>query len=328
MAAFRKRGKYWHAQVIRKGFPAQYRSFDTKAEAEQWAITVESEMKRHVFVSNLEAERTTLEEALIRYKTEITSRKRGAKQEASKINVWLGRPIVKRYLATLRSSDFAQIRDDMRDAQYAENTIRLHLSIISHLFETARKEWGMEALRNPIQLIRKPGNSVSRNRRLIRGEEARLLAACLESKAEALHSIVQIAIETGCRLGELLSMRWELVNLRKRTITLPETKNGEQRIVPLSSHAVAVLKNLPRSEDRVFHQWKNAWSFEHTWRRTLKRADIDDLRFHDLRHEATSRFFEKGLNHMEVAAITGHKTLQMLKRYTHLRAEDLARKLN
>jgi hypothetical protein len=114
MATIRKRGDYWHAQIIRKGYPAQYGSFDTKAEAQQWALHIESRMKRHVFVSNVEAERTTLEEALIRYREEVTSRKKGARQERSKINVWLARPIAKRYLATLRSSDFAQVRDQMR----------------------------------------------------------------------------------------------------------------------------------------------------------------------------------------------------------------------
>ena len=329
MAAIRKRGKYWHVQVVRKGFPPQYRRFDTKAEAEQWSLRIESQMTSHLFVSNAEAERTTLEEALIRYRDEVTVRKKGAKQENSKIKVWLSRPIVKRYLATLRSSEFAQIRDEMREAGKAENTIRLHLTIISHLFETARKEWGMEALRNPIQLITKPGGSTPRDRRLDADEEKRLLAACKESKSEALESIVKLALETGCCLSELLSMQWQHVDLRASTVTLPVTKNGEQCVVPLSRKAKKVLEQLSKSDDdRVLHQWRNVWSFEHAWRRAVERAELPNFRFHDLRHEATSRFFEKGLNPMEVATITGHKSLQMLKRYTHLRAEDLAKKLN
>ena len=261
-------------------------------------------MTSHLFVSNAEAERTTLEEALIRYRDEVTVRKKSATQENSKINVWLSRPIVKRYLATLRSADFAQIRDQMREAGKVENTIRLHLTIISHLFETARKEWGMEALRNLIQLIAKPGSSTPRERRLDTNEEKRLLAACKESKSEALESIVKLALETGCRLSELLSMQWKHVDLRACTVTLPVTKNGEQGVIPLSRKATKILERLPKTdEDRVLHQWKNVWSFEHAWRRAVERAELSNLRFHDLRHEATSRFFEKGLNPIEVATI-------------------------
>jgi integrase len=116
------------------------------------------------------------------------------------------------------------------------------------------------------------------------------------------------------RLGELLSLQWDHIDMRKRVAFLPETKNGDSRTVPLSSLAIEVLKMWPRSvSGRVFPHWARTDSCEHAWRRAIERAGLKDLRFHDLRHEA--------------AAITGHKTLQMLKRYTHLRAEDLAKKL-
>jgi integrase len=100
-------------------------------------------------------------------------------------------------------------------------------------------------------------------------------------------------------------------------------------MVPLSTKAVHLLEALPRhiTDKRAFWEWKGTDSLEHTWRRAVLKSGIEDFRFHDLRHEATSRFFEKGMNMMEVATITGHKTLQMLKRYTHLKAEDLAKKL-
>ena len=130
------------------------------------------------------------------------------------------------------------------------------------------------------------------------------------------------------RRGELLPLCWGNVRLEKRYAHLPDTKNGDSRDAPLSALALELLGKLPRniSSDQVvfplhFEALKSAW------RRACSRAGIIDLRFHDLRHEATSRFFEKGLNVMEVAAITGHKDLRMLQRYTHLRAEDLALKL-
>ncbi len=126
------------------------------------------------------------------------------------------------------------------------------------------------------------------------------------------------------RRGELLALEWKHIYLERRIAYLPHTKNGESRTVPLSTKAVSVLSEWPRStSSRVFHQWGCPDSFENAWRRVVAKLELEDFRFHDLRHEATSRFFERGLNLMQVAAITGHKTLQMLKRYTHLRAEDL-----
>jgi integrase len=179
---------------------------------------------------------------------------------------------------------------------------------------------------NPIAAVRKPkiGNN-RRDRRLQGDEEKRLLSACREY-GEPLPSIVTIALETGMRRGEIAGLLWQHVHLDRRVIHIPETKNGESRDVPLSSHAVSVLKALPRNiNGQVFNM--RADSITQAFSRACKRAGIEDLRFHDLRHEATSRFFEMGLNPMQVAAITGHKTLQMLHRYTHLRAEDLAKML-
>ena len=134
------------------------------------------------------------------------------------------------------------------------------------------------------------------------------------------------SLETAMRRGELVRMRWEQVNVAKRVLRIPDTKNGESRDIPLSSRALEILDELPRRIDgKVFGLTAN--SISQAFERASERAGISNLRFHDLRHEATSRFFERGLNPMQVASITGHKTLQMLKRYTHLRAEDLAKLL-
>jgi integrase len=133
------------------------------------------------------------------------------------------------------------------------------------------------------------------------------------------------------RRGEILALVWSNVNLEAQVAVLPQTKNGELRRVPLSKDAVAVLKEqrltttIQSITGKVFDV--SQISLDKAWRRACKKAGIEELRFHDLRHEAISRLFEMGLNPMEVSTISGHKTLQMLKRYTHLRAEDLAKKL-
>ncbi len=135
-----------------------------------------------------------------------------------------------------------------------------------------------------------------------------------------------MAVSTAMRQGELLFLAWDRIDLKRRTAYLPDTKNGEARTVPLSSRATTLLEKLPRSIDgRVFPL--TATGVAQAWKRAVKRAGLQDLRFHDLRHEAASRLFERGLDSMEVATVTGHKGLRMLKRYMHLRAQDLARKL-
>ena len=165
-----------------------------------------------------------------------------------------------------------------------------------------------------------------RERRLKIGEQDLLIKECSVSKNVWLKPVVLLALETAMRRGEVLTLKWENINLSQQTCHLPMTKNGSSRNVPLSLDAISILNDLARSFDGRVFPISNT-SLRGLWNRACRRAGITDLHFHDLRHEATSRFFEKGLNVMEVATITGHKDLRMLQRYTHLRAEDLAKKL-
>lgn len=167
MASITKRGRYWRAQIIRRGYPPQYRTFDSRSEAEAWARVLESEMDRSVFVSRAEAERTTLAEALTRYEREISVGKAHPAQDKQRIRHWLRQPLAHHFLAYLRGADFAKYRDDRLAAGRAPNTVRLELALVSHLFEIARKEWGMEGLMNPFKNIR---NGSSRTYVLCEGD--------------------------------------------------------------------------------------------------------------------------------------------------------------
>ncbi|MHB1567486.1 MAG: site-specific integrase [Acidiferrobacter sp.] len=185
----------------------------------------------------------------------------------------------------------------------------------------------MESLGNPVDLVKgqRPKLPSGRTRRLVDDEYPRLLSSAQAYGGEVA-PLITWAIETAMRRGEIAAMRWEHLDRRARVLLIPETKNGTPRRVPLSVAALAVLDGLPQRLDG------RAWglrpdSISQAFERICGAAGIEGLTFHDLRHEATSRLFEKGLNPMQVAAITGHKTLQMLKRYTHLRAEDLVGKL-
>ena len=295
-----------------------------KAEALRWATAIERDMDAGVFVSRTEAENTTFSDLLDRYEREIVSAKKGADIERIRINQFRQNPLARRSIASIRGTDLALWRDN-RLKEVSPATVGREMNILGHIFETARKEWGI-ALINPIRDIRRPPAPNARDRRLVGDEQGRLLAAALAYGGE-ITPFITWAIETAMRRSEIAAMRWEHLDRKARVLLIPDTKNGTPRQVPLSAVALAVLESLPRKIDGGVWSMQPK-SFSRAFERVCKTAGIEGLTFHDLRHEATSRLFEKGLGLMEVKTITGHKTLQMLERYTHLRAEDLVGKLD
>jgi len=321
MATFRKRAGAWQAQIIRRGHPSLYRTFDTKAQAEAWARQIESEIDRGVFVDRSEAESTPLTELIDRYAREVTPRKKSANSELSRLKT-LKSVLGHLRFAALQGKHVATYRDKRLQEGAAAATVNKELNTLSHLVDTAIRDWGIYVPANPVKLVSRPTDARGRDRRLEAGEEEQLLEAA-RHYGEPLPSIICFALETGMRRGEIAAMRWEHIDVKVRVVLVPETKTDTPRRVPLSKRAVAVLEGLPRRLDGQVWGMR-ADSITQAFDRVCQRTGLNDLRFHDLRHEATSRLFERGLNTMQVAAITGHKTLEMLKRYTHLRAEDLA----
>jgi integrase len=327
VACFQKRSGAWRVIVKRKGHQTLTRTFDTKGEATVWAREVEGEMDRGVFASRVEAESTTLAQLLDRYQREITPQKRGAAMEQSHLRMIVQDPIVHRFVARVAGKELTAYKN-RRLTTVSASTLNRELNILSHVFTVAAQEWHIHLpWGNPVRLVSRPRVNDKRDRRLVEDEEKRLLAAAKAyGDAGEIGLIITWAIETAMRRGEIAGMRWEHLDRKDRVLLIPETKNGTPRQVPLSTMALGVLDALPRRLDsRVFAI--HAASISRAFAETCKAADIEGLTFHDLRHEATSRLFEKGLNPMEVAAITGHKTLQMLKRYTHLKAKDLVGRL-
>jgi integrase len=341
MAHVSKRGLFWRVEIRRKGYKPVYRTFDSKQDANKWARLTESEMDAGLFVDRSAAERMLLSEALERYEREVVSAKRHPYQETRRIKRWLEHDLAYRTLANLRGSDFALYRDERRQQGRAENTIRLELQVVSHLYEIARKEWGMEGLPNPLRNIRKPSGSKSRDRRLVADEYEKIRNHLLSHDNKFALAAFELALETSLRQGTLFSLRWEWVDLDARLVRIPvEARGAENKgvpaVLPLSKHATATLKSIvpvdntsnlvTKPEGKVLATTAN--SVVCIWKRAMKKLAIVDLRWHDLRHEATTRLFEKGLHPMEVASITGHRSMQMLKRYTHLKPESLLAKLD
>lgn len=327
MASIKKRGpNQWQARVRRKGWPVQIKTFDTKADAQAWARQMESEMDRGVWISRSEAENTTLQEALERYKEEYIPRLAHPSREYSRARQIEKYELCTRLLASIKAKDVNEyIRQ--RSKAVGPNTIRLELALLSRLFEVAGSDWGMESLANPVKKATKPKLPRGRERRLEPGEEKKLLEHC----SSQLASVVRFALETAMRREEIASLCWEQVDLKQRVARLPETKNGEARSVPLSPAALQVLQSLVQNKvipisGSVFGM--SADWISHAFSKACQKAGIEDLRFHDLRHEATSRLFENtDLDVMEIRAVTGHKSMQMLSRYSHLRTHRLADRL-
>ncbi|WP_146744890.1 tyrosine-type recombinase/integrase [Herbaspirillum rubrisubalbicans] len=274
MATIRKRDPYqWQAIIRKRGFPNQVKTFTSKADAQAWPGQFESEMVRGVYVSIGEAERTTLADALERYWNEVASIKRHPHQERQRIDRLKRHPLAQNYLAALRGSDFAKYRDRRRLEGRAENTIRLELALIAHLFEVARKEWGMEGLANPLKNIKKPSGSVEREHRLKAGEYEQISKALAQSENPWILPLFDMAIETALRQGMLLALRWEWINLSSRVMNVPREfrtsgNKGVPAALPLSSKAIEILSTLPRSIDGiVFPTTANA--LRCVWKRTL-----------------------------------------------------------
>jgi integrase len=324
MATIHRRGARWRVQVRRRGLPTLSKTFGKHEEATRWAQTVEGRLAAGDVLDLGEARRTTLGEALERYLVEITPLKKGAKQERVRIRAWLRDPLAGRSLASIRSMEIAAWRNERVAARKAPTTVRNALTIISQIFQVAGTEWGMQGLQNPVRGVRMPRSRPARGRRLEPGEEERILAGCDAAGQPVLRPIVIWAIETAMRQGEILAL--EARSIRGNVAYLRETKTTRARSVPLSTRALRVLDERPVPlRGPVFAITQD--SLEYFWRKALRIAGIEGLRFHDLRHEATSRLFERGLDGMEVMSITGHSTADMLKRYTHFRAADLAAKL-
>lgn len=340
----------WKALIRKTGWPATAKTFRTKRDAEDWARRTEDEMVRGVYIQRAPAERMTVEAALTRYLKEVTPTKRASTQagEHKKAQVII-RHLGKYSLAALNAEIVAQFRD-MRLAgdpdkngklrPRSNNTVRLELALLGHLFTVAIKEWGIGLPFNPVSNIRRPAPGSGRNRRLTPEEQTRLLQAVDKHSNPMFGWIVRIAVQTGMRLSEIATLRIRQVDIERRVVRLEHTKNSSPRTVPLTAEATRVFTEAltnplrPAETELVFFGEpgrdgiRRPYLFDKAWTDAKRAAGLEDFRFHDLRHEAVSRFVEAGLSDQEVSAISGHKSMQMLKRYTHLWAEDLVQKLD
>jgi integrase len=272
-----------------------------------------------------------------------SEKKKGYKQESASLDLLSRLPIASKPLFMIHKEDILRMFDDIRSGLYRKNriekaagasvkgaseaTARRYANLARHIFEVAVKDW-KKLESNPFEELDKadkPKDGQPRTRRL-EGDEYEKLKKLLTGEARVA---LILLVESAMRRGELLKLEWSNLIFKGKlgTVKLIDTKNNTDRKIPLSSIAVAALKTLPRGISGKVFKLTSA-KLNHEWRAARELIGSPDLRVHDMRHEATSRLFEdKGMNVIEVSSITGHKSLQMLKRYANLNPELLAKKL-
>ncbi|WP_175912662.1 site-specific integrase [Burkholderia sp. BCC1640] len=311
-----------------KNAAPEYRTFDDIESAISWATARELELGRKPAHKRPLGSclGPTLREALERYASEVTPLKKSSRTELGILSRWLKNPLVDLSIYSIRGADLTAYMNQRLAQGIAIATIRTEIALISHLYEVARADWGYEDVLNPRKAMRRIKQGNVRDRRLRPGEFGKIIEWCERDGDHWLRAAVTVAVETAMRSGEIAALTWPNLDLDSQLAYLPDTKNGTPRMVPLSRAAVVALRTLPVRPGRYVFDIRKG-SIARRFKKVRIACDLEDLKFHDLRHEAISRLFEKGFNMMEVAAISGHKTLQMLKRYTHLDPRSLLGRL-
>jgi integrase len=326
MATIRKHRDKWQVQVRRAGIRPMSKSFAVRKDALEWARHIERQADRHELPTDPKAlQSVTLGDLVRRYRDTVSPTKKTAATETIVLNAFLTRQICFKRLSELRTEDFATYRDQ-RLQVIKPTSLKRELNPVRHLFEVARNEWGLPLKENPLDRLKLEAPDQRRERRLRPGEFEELLEAARCCRNKLIAPVIRFAVATGMRRGEILAMRWTDLNREQRSLLIPETKNGHSRTIPLTSAALEVLKDRSDDNGTVFPITANAVRL--AWEKVKLRAGIEDLHFHDLRHEAISSFFEKGLSTPEVALISGHKDMRMLFRYSHATRQNILRRLD
>lgn len=341
MAAIQKRGNVFRVRIIRKGYQSQSKTFSTRIEAVKWARKIETEIDQGVIKPSKTLANCMLDkqlsfgEAAEHYIKNHSIHKRNCKTETGTIRTLI-RLWGQEHVQNIDKAKVFALRDDLLSRGRSGDTVNHYYNAISKIYQMLQTEWSI-TVDNPIKGMKRLPANPSRTKRINGETETALLLACEQSTSKLLKPIVQFAIETGMRRGEIMGLKWMDIDLPSRRAFLHVTKNGDPRQVPLTLRAVEILSSVkdedpeqvfPLSLDALRRFFDKAVSTaKSSWH--LKGVNpFNDLRLHDCRHEALSRLSDVGLNVIELSHISGHKTLSQLSRYTHPSHEAIFSKLD
>lgn len=340
MATLQKRKKSWRVQVRRKG-GALSATFDTKAEAEAWAIATEAKILAGNGVETIFQEPIApvagkaAKDVFTRYAKEVSPGKRGGRWEEIRIKMLIRRSrLFDRPITAITGPDMAEWRDK-RLCKVSASTVNRELCLISSMFTHAMKEWRVGLTFNPCALITKPRKPRPRTQRVTAADRKAIIAKLgwngisePTTSGQWVAFAFYLALETAMRKGEILSLRWSDIDFDARHAHLDMTKNGDERDVPLSKAAMALLRIVKKREPAAPAVPVQTGHFDKLFRDAKREAGLSHIHFHDSRREAATTMAPKLSNVLELAAITGHKSLSMLQIYYKPSAADLAARLD
>lgn len=319
----------YRVKVRLKGYPVQSATFERLTDARKWEQHTEAAIREGRHFKTAEAKRHTLAQLIDRYIQSVLPTKPKSKDKQLPQLKWWKDEIGSYALADVTPALISECRDKLlseptnRSEKRSPATVVRYLAALSHAFTIAMKEWGWIE-DSPMRKVRKPKEPRGRVRFLSDDERKRLLEACKESESPVLYPIVILALSTGMRLGEILNLTWDDVELDKGFLILHETKNNERRRVPVTGLALrelAKVNKIRRIDTKLIFPGNVKGKpiyIRPAWEKAVEKAEIEDFRFHDLRHSAASYLAMNGASLSEIAEVLGHKTLHMVKRYAHL----------
>lgn len=344
----------YRVKVRLKGYPTQTATFERRTDANKWIQQTEAAIREGRHFKTTEAKRHTLAELIDRYAKEIMPHKpKEAPYRLPQLAWWKGQ-LGSHTLADVSPALISECKERIASGMLADSgmfvivngerkpverranaTVLRYLSALSHVFTIAVKEWGwMDD--TPMRKVTKPTLPRGRVRFLSDDERVRLLKTCKESSNPYLYTVVVLALSTGMRQGEIMGLTWDVVDLSRGRAILHETKNGERRAVAITGHALELLKKINKvrridsklifpSKEIAPQKPQKPMDLRTPWETAVKKAELYDFKFHDLRHSAASYLAMNGASLAEIAEVLGHKTLQMVKRYAHLSEGHTAR---
>jgi len=327
MATIRKFKGKWQVQIRKKGYPHVTKSFFEKSSASKYAKEVELQMERQTFEDMSEAQTTTLRDLLSKYVEEGISELKSQRSVRSRVKLILKHKIADYGLLQLRSKHVHVFKEQIKQGR-APKTINGYIELLRTCWSYAKKNLSIALpAENPFEMVSKYKIHNERDVTITEDEYQNLLSVADRSKFLMLGDLIRFAVLTTARYSEITSLKRSNVDFNKRLATFIDTKNGEDRTIPLSNEVIAILKKYPFGEK--FFPIPTRDRFKEHWYRARRDANLTHLRFHDLRSVGIRRLLLAGMQLHEVAILSGHKTLAVLhRRYSRIKAEDLLEKIN
>ena len=325
MAHIRKRNGKWIAEVRKKDFKKIQKTFLKKSNATNWVQEIEYQMDKNQYEDFSDSSKFTLGDLIKKYRDEISINKKGVQEETYKLNLLLRNKISKCRLLELKTNIIYDFKKEIMQNRKA-STVNKYLHYIYTIWETAKYEWGMTLPpRNPVSLVKREKVMTRMDRILTTQEYSDLINASSKSNLCSLTDIIEFAYITAMRFGEITKLEVTDIDFQNKLAKLRDTKNGEDRVVPLTDRAVEICLRY-RFKNKLFDIKRD--KFRHYFEQACSKALVKDFRFHDLRACAITNLFLRGWSIAEVSVVSGHKTWSELKRYTRIKPSQLVEKLN